>query len=249
MLRPRPPTDPALPDSALCDPPPPSSVPPDSVPPDSVPPNSVLPDQRAFTPARAWETLESGNARFAQGTSTRADQGVERRAAVAQQQHPFAVVLGCSDSRVAPEIVFDQGLGHLLVVRTVGHVLDVGVLGSVELGVGAFAVPLVVVLGHSSCGAVATTVDAVDSGVARPGFVQDVVQLITPSVLAARSVAPATVVETEHVRQTVRSLLDRSQVLADAVRDDRCAVVGAVYHLHSGAVRVVDVVGPARARP
>jgi carbonic anhydrase len=198
-----------------------------------------------MTPDQAWAELSAGNERFAGGRSTNSDQSAARRAEVAQAQRPFALLFGCGDSRVAAEIVFDQGLGRLFVVRTAGHVVDSGVLGSVEFGVDLLSIPLVVVLGHDSCGAVGATLEAVESGVLPNGFVRDIVERVTPSVLAAQRAGRTSPedVEAEHVRQTVRLLVDRSAVLAEAVDRRECAVVGLVYALDEGRVRVVDVVG------
>jgi carbonic anhydrase len=197
------------------------------------------------TPADAWRTLLEGNARFADGRPRESDHHPSRRAELADQQRPFALVFGCGDSRVAAEIVFDQGLGHLFVVRTAGHVVDTGVLGSVEFGVDRLGIPLVVVLGHDSCGAVSATIEAVATGVLPAGFVRDIVERVTPSVLTAQRQGRTTPDEVgaEHVRQTVRLLVDRSAVLAGAVRAGRCAVVGLVYRLVEGRVSVVETVG------
>jgi carbonic anhydrase len=206
------------------------------------------------SPEDAWRALLEGNARFADGRLHPPDHDRERRAELAEQQRPFALVFGCGDSRVAAEIVFDQGLGHLFVVRTAGHVVDTGVLGSVEFGVAHLDIPLVVVLGHDSCGAVGATIDAVASGELPTGFVRDIVERVTPSVLAAQRLGRTSPddVGAEHVRQTVRLLVARSAVLADAVRAGRCAVVGLVYRLVEGRVSIVEMVGevaaPADAR-
>jgi carbonic anhydrase len=197
------------------------------------------------TPADAWRVLLEGNARFVEGTPHPPDLDRARRAELAHGQRPFALVFGCGDSRVAAEIVFDQGLGHLFVVRTAGHVVDTGVLGSVEFGVHQLAIPLVVVLGHDSCGAVGATVQAVSSGELPTGFVRDIVERVTPSLLAAQRLGRTSPDEVgaEHVRQTVRLLVDRSSVLAEAVQAGRCAVVGLVYRLVEGRVSVVETVG------
>jgi carbonic anhydrase len=198
-----------------------------------------------MTPHQAWAELSAGNDRFAEGRSTNRDQDIARRAEVATSQQPFALVFGCGDSRVAAEIVFDQGLGRLFVVRTAGHVVDSGVLGSVEFGVDLLSIPLVVVLGHDSCGAVGASLVSVESGVLPSGFVRDIVERVMPSVLAAQRAGRTSPedVGAEHVRQTVRLLVERSAVLAEAVDQRRCAVVGLVYALDEGRVRVVDVVG------
>jgi carbonic anhydrase len=196
-------------------------------------------------PAEAWAALRAGNERFVRSEPAHPDQDAARRAELAGGQRPFATVFGCSDSRVAAEIVFDRGLGDLFVVRTAGHVVDSGVLGSLEFGASALGIPLVVVLGHDRCGAVSATLDAIGSGVMPGGFIRDLVERVTPSVLSANRVGASTVdeVEAEHVRHTCRLLVERSQVLAHAVDDGRCAVIGLAYTLGDGRVRVVDVVG------
>src|SRR3954452_7597051 len=105
-------------------------------------------------PGEAFELLLAGNQRFVAGAPERPNQDATRRAEVAPSQRPFAVLFGCSDSRLAAEIIFDRGLGDLFVVRTAGHVMGPEVIGSIEYGVGVLACPLVVVLGHEGCGAV-----------------------------------------------------------------------------------------------
>ncbi len=193
--------------------------------------------------------MQAGNARFVRGQAEHPDQDAARRAELAARQEPFALLFGCSDSRVAAEIVFDRGLGDLFVVRTAGHVVDTGVLGSVEFAVGALGVPLVVVLGHDRCGAVQATIGALDSGVMPGGYLRDLVARVTPSVVAARSrgTDDPDAIEAEHVSQTGRLLNDRSTVVATAVREGRLAIVGAVYDLAEGQVGVVEVIGDVGA--
>ncbi|WP_461023444.1 carbonic anhydrase [Thalassiella azotivora] len=191
--------------------------------------------------------MTAGNARFVRSEPDHPDQDAAHRAEVAQGQHPFATVFGCSDSRVAAEIVFDQGLGDLFVVRTAGHVVDTGVLGSLEFGSSVLGIPLVVVLGHDSCGAVSATLEAVASGEVPGGFLRDVVERVTPSVLVARrrhddAPTPDEVL-VAHVQHTARLLTERSQVLAREVAEGRCAVVGLVYRLVDGQVRLVHLDG------
>ena len=131
-------------------------------------------------PDAAWQDLINGNARFVAGRALHPGQDAARRAELRDGQRPHTLVFGCSDSRVAAEIIFDQGLGDLFVVRTAGHVVDTGVLGSVEFAVRVMQVPLVVVLGHDQCGAVAAAVQAVRTGTAPPGYIRDVTERITP---------------------------------------------------------------------
>jgi carbonic anhydrase len=193
----------------------------------------------------ALETLLAGNRRFTAGTPEHPNQDAARRAAIAPSQSPFAVLFGCSDSRLAAEIIFDRGLGDLFVVRTAGHVLGPEVLGSIEYGVSVLGSPLVVVLGHDSCGAVAATRAAVQDGTTATGYVRDVIERVTPSVLAARAAGhtqDADFIDT-HIRHTVDLLMERSRVLADAVEAGTTAVVGLSYRLADGTARVVTVRG------
>jgi carbonic anhydrase len=198
-----------------------------------------------WTPDQAWAKLVRGNDRFVAGDYSHPHQDAARRDSLTDGQTPFAVFFGCADSRVAAEIIFDRGLGDLFVVRTAGHVIDPGVLGSVEFGVAILKIPLVVILGHDSCGAVAATVNAVRDGVLPGGYIRDIVERVTPSVLAARQAGMSTPdeIEAEHVRHTLRLLTERSRLIADRVASGQLAVVGAVYNLGDGRARVVDSVG------
>jgi carbonic anhydrase len=198
-----------------------------------------------WTPGAAWAKLARGNNRFVKGEYSHPNQDAARRDSLTGGQTPFAVFFGCADSRVAAEIIFDRGLGDLFVVRTAGHVIDPGVLGSIEFGVAMLNIPLVVILGHDSCGAVSATVDAVRDGVLPGGYIRDIVERVTPSVLAARQAGMSTAdeIEAEHVRHTLRLLTDRSRLIADRVAGGQLAVVGAVYNLGDGRARIVDSVG------
>jgi carbonic anhydrase len=198
-----------------------------------------------WTPAQAWAKLARGNERFVAGDHWHPNQDAARRDSLTEGQTPFAVFFGCADSRVAAEIIFDRGLGDLFVVRTAGHVIDPGVLGSIEFGVAILNIPLVVILGHDSCGAVAATVDAVRDGALPGGFIRDIVERVTPSVLAAHRAGLTTAdeIEAEHVRHTLHLLTERSRLVSDRVASGQLAVVGAVYNLGDGRARIVDSVG------
>ena len=198
-----------------------------------------------LTPAEAWAELARGNERFVAGEYRHPNQDAARRDSLIEGQAPFAVFFGCADSRVAAEIIFDRGLGDLFVVRTAGHVIDPGVLGSIEFGVAILDISLVVILGHDPCGAVAATVEAVRNGVLPGGYIRDIVERVTPSVLAAHQAGMTTAdeIEAEHVRHTLRLLTERSSLIADRVASGRLAVVGAVYHLADGRAHIVDSVG------
>ena len=200
---------------------------------------------RSWTPAEAWAKLARGNERFVAGDHRHPNQDAARRDSLTQGQTPFAVFFGCADSRVAAEIIFDRGLGDLFVVRTAGHVIDPGVLGSIEFGVAILDIPLVVILGHDSCGAVSATVDAVQNGVLPGGYIRDIVERVTPSVLSAHRAGMTTAdeIEAEHVRHTLHLLAERSRLIGDRVASRHLAIVGAVYNLGDGHARIVDSVG------
>ncbi|MFF4038396.1 carbonic anhydrase [Streptomyces sp. NPDC001816] len=206
---------------------------------------------QAPMPHDAFELLLAGNRRFVTGSPEHPNQDATRRAEIAPAQQPFAVLFGCSDSRLAAEIIFDRGLGDLFVVRTAGHVLGAEVLGSIEYGVDVLGCPLVVVLGHDSCGAVGAACAALEDGMAPAGYVRDVVERVTPSVLAARAaghVEPEEILA-EHIRHTVDLLLDRSRVLADKVAAGQAAVVGLCYRLADGSAQLVAARGLDAAVP
>jgi len=194
-----------------------------------------------MTADEAFEVLLAGNRRFVAGTPEHPNQDAARRRDVAPAQAPFAVLFGCSDSRLAAEIIFDRGLGDLFVVRTAGHVMGPEVLGSIEYGVGVLGCPLVVVLGHDACGAVAAARAAVQDGTAAEGYVRDVIERVTPSVL---TVLAAGLREdgdfiAGHIRHTVGLLLDRSRVVAGAVGAGRAAVVGLSDRLADGSAHLI----------
>ncbi|MCP2342196.1 carbonic anhydrase [Actinomadura rupiterrae] len=202
-------------------------------------------EESSLSVSEAFDLLLAGNQRFVNGAQQHPNQDAARRAETAPGQRPFAVLFGCSDSRLAAEIIFDRGLGDLFVVRTAGHVVGPEVLGSIEYGVSVLECPLVVVLGHDSCGAVAATRAALTDGVAATGYVRDVIERVTPSVLAARA-AGLTLDEDvvdEHIRHTTGLLLDRSRLLADRIATGQTAVVGMSYRLAIGSAHLVTAHG------
>ncbi|KQO01819.1 MULTISPECIES: carbonic anhydrase [unclassified Arthrobacter] len=198
-----------------------------------------------LTPAAAWSRLQAGNDRFVASDVSHPNQDASRRTALVNTQNPFAVIFGCSDSRLAAEIIFDLGLGDVFVVRTAGQVIDDAVLGSLEYSVSVLGVPLIVVLGHDSCGAVTATMQAVDSGEMPTGFLRDLVERITPSVLTARRDGVTDLNETviEHTKQTTQRLVDSSRVIADAVGRGEVAVIGVSYRLDEGKAVLVSGFG------
>lgn len=202
-------------------------------------------------PISAWKALREGNERFVAGRPAHPSQSIERRAKLAEGQKPTAVVFGCGDSRVAAEIIFDQGLGDMFVVRTAGHVIDSAVLGSIEYGVVVLDVPLVVVLGHDSCGAVKATLAALDEGVLPGGYVRDVVERVTPSILLGRREGLTRVDEFEarHVAETGAQLLARSSAISERVASGKVAIAGVTYQLADGRAMLRSHLGEIGDEP
>jgi carbonic anhydrase len=202
-------------------------------------------------PITAWKALKEGNERFVAGRPEHPSQSVAHRASLAAAQKPTAVVFGCGDSRVAAEIIFDQGLGDIFVVRTAGHVIDSAVLGSIEYAVTVLDVPLIVVLGHDSCGAVKATLAALDDGVLPGGYVRDLVERVTPSILLGRREGLSRVDEFEarHVVETGAQLRMRSAVIAERMAAGTLAIVGVTYQLADGQVVLRDHIGNVGDEP
>ena len=197
----------------------------------------------------ALERLQQGNRRFASDlTSQDGYLHQRKRAELTDSQEPFAIILGCSDSRVPAEIVFDQGLGDLFVIRVAGNIVAPSQVGSVEFAAERFHTPLVVVLGHSQCGAILATVEELG----RPTENQSpnlraIVERIRPSVeglLATELTGDMHALVKEAVRANIRASADHlrhgSQVLEQLILDDRLLVVGAEYSLATGVVEFFD---------
>lgn len=197
------------------------------------------------SPVTAWKALKEGNERFVAGKPQHPSQSVEHRASLAGGQKPTAVVFGCADSRVAAELIFDQGLGDMFVVRTAGQAIDSAVLGSIEFAVTVLDVPLIVVLGHDSCGAVKAALGAINDGAIPGGFVRDVVERVAPSILLGRRDGLSRVdqFEERHVRETVAQLVSRSSAIAERIEAGTLAIAGATYHLADGRAALVEHVG------
>ncbi|MBF6438242.1 carbonic anhydrase [Nocardia cyriacigeorgica] len=196
-------------------------------------------------PISAWKSLRDGNDRFVNGTLLHPNQGAADRAKLVGGQHPTAILFGCGDSRVAAELIFDQGLGDMFVVRTAGHVVDSSVLGSIEYGVQILNVPLIVVFGHDSCGAVKATLDALDGGEVPGGFIRSLVERVTPSVLLGRREGLSTVDEFEarHVQETAELLRQRSSIIADRVASGQLAIACVTYTLADGRAKLHSSLG------
>ncbi|REE99844.1 carbonic anhydrase [Thermomonospora umbrina] len=207
-------------------------------------PRSTPPAHGRPSPTEAWARLAAGNRLWVAGRPQHPHQSTERRWEVSAEQHPFATVVSCIDSRVPPEAVFDQGIGDLFVIRTGGESLDDLVIGSVEYGPVQDDVPLIVVLGHQRCGAVRAAIDAIDNGRSLPGHLDRVADALRPAVADAHRRGGDLTDQTvrAHVSRTV-AVLERDPALTDRVRRGRLGLVGAYYELDTGRVSVLETSG------
>jgi carbonic anhydrase len=217
--------------------------------------------QSIIPPSEAISRLKEGNGRYTSGNPQHphesreertqmaakshenlgmsAADAAKRREELANSQHPFAVVLGCADSRVPPEIVFDQGLGDLFVVRVAGNVIDDHALGSIEYAVDHLSVRLIVVLGHQRCGAVLAAKETIAAKGRAPAHIQSLVTAIEPAVEAtAKDDLEATV--RANVKNVVQALRSSTPVLKAKVDSGELRVVGAYYSLDTGSVTFLD---------
>jgi carbonic anhydrase len=186
----------------------------------------------------ALKILEDGNHRYVLSQFLHPHQLAERRAEVAKEQHPFAVILTCADSRVPPEVIFDEGLGDLFVIRVAGNIVDDAVLGSIEYAVAHLGTPLVVVMGHERCG-------AVDAAVHRgeiEGHIGTLVQAIQPAVVKVQN-KPGDLLENSiktNVAMVTAGLAHNKPVLEHLVDEGKLKIVGAYYDLDDGSVEFLD---------
>ena len=195
----------------------------------------------AVTPAAALARLLAGNQRFVTGRACHPHQSLADLHALAAGQHPFAVTIGCADSRVPPELLFDQGLGDLFDNRVAGNIVDDLLLGSIEFAVEEFGSPLIVVLGHERCGAVKATIEAIESGAGAPGHIGTIVEALRPIVEPLLD-HPGDVIDLAvraNVHAQAAQLTARSELLAAHVHAGDLRIVGARYDLDNGRVTLV----------
>lgn len=193
------------------------------------------PDEAQLTPEQALQRLKDGNNHFVVNKPEHPHLTPKWRNQLATGQHPFAIVLGCADSRTAPEVIFDQGLGDLFVVRVAGNVLNDEILGSIEYAVEHLGTPLIVVLGHERCGAVKAARETIAAKSEAPGHVQSLVKAIEPAVTATAS-ADAETTAKANVMNVVKALEKSGPFLSEKVAVGKVKVVGAHYDLDTGAV-------------
>jgi carbonic anhydrase len=226
----------------------------------------AYPDQPIVPPADAISRLKEGNGRFTAGNPQHphassderaymaqnsyenagtislgltAEQAAKRRAELLKSQHPFAIILSCSDSRVPPEIVFDEGLGDLFIVRVAGNLLNDEVLGSIEYGVDILRARLIVVLGHQSCGAVDSAMKTIAAKGKAPGHIQSLVTALKPVVAATPKgdLEATTKANVKHVADALRS---STPILKARVDSGQVQVIGGYYTLDTGAVTFLE---------
>src|SRR5919197_2636668 len=224
------------------------------------------PDQPMVSPADAISKLKEGNGRFTAGNMQHphessedrsymasnsyenagmtflgmtADQAAKRRAELAKSQHPFAAIVSCSDSRVPPEIVFDQGLGDLFIVRVAGNVINDEGLGSIEYSVDHLGTRLILVLGHQSCGAVKAAKETIAAKGKAPGHIESLVTAIKPAVEATAKDDLETTIKA-NVKNVVQALRASTPILKAEVDSGKIQVIGGHYSLDTGAVTFLD---------
>jgi carbonic anhydrase len=198
--------------------------------------SSAANDASPMSPDAALAKLKKGNALFITDVTQTRSQTIEERAALGAGQAPFASLLTCADSRTAPEIIFNQGLGDIFVVRVAGNVATTTEIGSLEYGAAVLKSPLIVVMGHSSCGAVKAAID-LTKGSTFPGAIQALAKTIEPAAVRTKGQPGDWTVNAakENVQQSIRAL-QASSVLADLIKVGKLKIVGAYYQLESGKV-------------
>src|SRR5437899_9204709 len=196
-------------------------------------------DQPSVAPAGAISKLKEGNGRYTNGNLQHPGQTAERRTELAKTQHPFAAIVSCSDSRVPPEIVFDQGLGDLFIVRVAGNVINDEGLGSIEYTVDHLGTRLILVLGHQRCGAVDAARETIAAKGKAPGHIQSLVTAIKPAVEATAKEDLDTTVKA-NVKHVVDTLRASTPILKAKVDSGDVKVIGGYYSLDTGAVTFLD---------
>ncbi len=210
----------------------------------AAPPDVANPAPPSLTPGQALEMLKRGNREFLAGRVATPDSDGRRRLEIARSQHPIAVLVSCSDSRVPPELLFGRGLGELFIIRNAGNTIDTVAMGSLEYAVAELNVPLVIIMGHERCGAVAAAVSVVQEGATFPGSIGQMVEPIIPAVLEARRGSPSDLLDASvraNVSRTVARLRQFSEpMVLDRLRQGKLRVLGARYDLDDGNVDFFD---------
>lgn len=198
--------------------------------------------ENVINPDEALSRLIKGNQRYVANSLSPADFSATR-AALSKGQNPFACVLSCADSRVSPELCFDAERGDLFVTRVAGNYVTPQILASLEYGTAVLQSPLILVLGHTSCGAIKASIEAVQKDVSFPGHIQTITTDLSPAVRSALKKHPTnleTAVTRENVAINVDTLRNSTPILRKRVQSGQLKVVGGVYHLDTGAVEIIS---------
>ena len=189
----------------------------------------------------SWQLLLDGNAGFVSGKTAHPHQDPQRRSEVSASQKPFAVIIGCADSRTSPELIFDQGLGDIFTVRLAGNIVDDAALGSVEFAVTQLGARLIVVLGHEKCGAVTAAVQATKGGALPGGHIAGIVEAIIPAAESVKDEPGDTVHHAIHanVRNVITRIRTSSELLKPLLDAGELTIVGACYDLAAGKVETL----------
>ena len=207
----------------------------------SVRSETAAPNPNAIPPAEALDLLMQGNARYMAGEMDEKDFSVDRAARTAAQ-FPIAAILGCADSRVSPELLFDQGPGDVFVVRLAGNFLDDDGFASLEYAVKFLGAPLVMVLGHTNCGAIDAAIKVVKERIELPGHLPELIKSIEPAVIAAHGRHPSDLLAAateENVRLNVKRLIENAPIMTDALAAKKIAVAGGIYDIATGKVNLI----------
>lgn len=190
--------------------------------------------------------LLEGNKRYVGGTCMQRDLGEAKRKELAKGQNPSAIVVTCSDSRVSPELLFDQSLGDVFVIRTAGHVVDKIAIGSIEYAAEHLHSSLVFVLGHEKCGAVKATLDTIEAKGKPEGNIGAIIEKVMPAAVAANKKGGSKdeILENaikENVKNTSREIMEKSSIVQHLVHENKLKIVGAEYSLHTGNVEMINL--------
>ena len=199
-----------------------------------------VPEQLKISANESLDRLIEGNRRFAANKTIGPHRGESRRLEIVKGQKPYAIILGCVDSRVPPELIFDQGLGDLFVIRSAGQVIDDAILGSIEFGVAELGIPLIMVLGHTRCGAVTATVAILEKNLPVEGAIGALVEAIKPAVDRSKGHGEESI--DQAARKNVALEINRlkaSPVLSEAIKAGNTKIVGAFYDLSTGLVEIM----------
>ena len=197
----------------------------------------VMVKTQTITSGEALEKLLDGNNRFVGSKSIHPDQAMKRVIEISKAQHPFAVVIACSDSRVSPEVIFDQGLGDIFVIRDAGNVLDDEMIGSVEYALEHLKVPLVLVLGHEKCGAFVAAL----SGHKPEGHIASLVRRLLPAIKIARTQKGDLLDNAirANVKLEVESLKKSKPIIYKLVNMGKVKIIGGYYNIDDGTVKII----------